>query len=106
MNTKDYEVAKKLKDRLSEVVQLIDFRVYGSRARGGDAGEYSDMDVFIEVERLDKKLEDEIFNIAWEIGFENDIFISPLVFTRYEIEESPVRVSPIVKNISEEGVKV
>lgn len=105
MKPMDYEIAKKLKERLSVIVPLIDFRVYGSRARG-NAAEYSDMDVFIEVEKLDRALEDNIYDIAWEIGFENDVFISPMIFTRYEIEESPLRVSPIVKNISEEGVRI
>lgn len=105
MNPKDYEIAKDLKKRLSEVVNLIDFKVFGSRARG-EADEYSDMDVFIEVEYLDKQLKEKIRNITWEVGFENSIYISPLIFTRYEIEDSPLRASPIVKNISEEGVKV
>jgi len=105
MTPRDYEIAKKLKDKLSEIVQLIDFRVYGSRARG-EAEEYSDLDVFIEVERLDRRLEKKIYHMAWEVGFENEIFISPLIFTRHEIEESPLRVSPIVRNIAEEGVRV
>lgn len=101
----DYEIAKKLKKRLSEVVSIVDFKVFGSRARGDD-GEFSDMDVFVEVESLDKELKNKIYEIAWEVGFEHFIVISPLLFTRYEIEESPMRVSPIVKNIAEEGVAV
>ncbi len=103
MKPKDYEIAKKLKERLSEVVQLIDFRVFGSRARG-DEDEYSDMDIFLEVELLNKELEKKISDIAWEVGFENFIFISPLIFTKDEIENSPLRSSPIVRNIKEEGV--
>ena len=105
MKLKDYEIAKKLKDRLSEVVQLIDFRIFGSRARG-EEDEYSDMDIFLEVEYLDKQLNEKIDDIAWEVGFENSIFISIIIFTRYEIEKSPLRASPLVKNINEEGVKV
>ena len=105
MIPKDYEIAKKLKARLSEIVQLIDFRVFGSRARG-DADEYSDMDVFLEVESLNKELKEKIREIVWEVGFENFIVISPLIFTKDEIEESPLRVSPVVKNIIEEGVIV
>lgn len=105
MQQKDYETAKELKKRLSEVVNLIDFKVFGSRARG-EADEYSDMDIFIEVESLDKELKEKISNITWEIGFENLIVISPLIFTRDEIENSPLRASPIVKNIAEEGVAV
>lgn len=105
MKPKDYNIAKELKERLSEVVKLIDFRVFGSRARG-DKDEYSDMDVFIEVESIDKELKEIIRNVVWEVGFEYSIYISPLIFTRYEIEDSPLRASPIVKNINEEGVKV
>jgi predicted nucleotidyltransferase len=105
MKARDYEIAKGLKERLSEVVHIIDFRVFGSRARGV-TDEYSDMDVFIEVEYIDKELEEKIYHIAWKVGFENSIFISPLIFTKDEIEDSPLRASPIVKNIEEEGVKV
>lgn len=101
----DARIARELKKRLSEVVQLIDFKVFGSRARG-DADEYSDMDVFLEVESVDKSLKERISDIAWEVGFENYIIISTLIFTRNEIENSPLRASPIVHNIAEEGVTV
>ena len=103
---RDLMVARKLKDRLSSVVTLVDFKVFGSRARG-DADEYSDLDVFIEVEAIDKELKDKITDIAWEVGFYNNcIRISPLIFTRYELEESPLRISSIAKVIAEEGVRI
>ncbi len=105
MTSKDYEIAKELKEKLSEVVQLVDFKVFGSRAKG-NADEYSDLDIFIEVERLDKTLEEKINEIAWKVGFEHSVFISPLIFTRNEIENSPLRAAPIVKNITEEGVTI
>lgn len=105
MKPKDYKIAKELKKRLSEIVHLIDFRVFGSRVRG-DEDEYSDMDIFIEVECLDKKLKKNIRDIIWEVGFENSVYISPLIFTLYEIEDSPLRASPIVKTIYKEGVKI
>jgi predicted nucleotidyltransferase len=105
MTEKDTQIARELKKRLSEVIELVDFKIFGSRARG-DADEYSDMDVFIEVEELDKSLKERISDIAWEVGYENDVVISTLIFTREEIENSPLRASPIVHNISEEGVTV
>lgn len=105
MKKNDYQIAKNLKERLSNVVHLVDFRVFGSRAREG-ADEYSDLDVFIEVEDMDEQLKKKIRDIVWEIGFEHSIYISPLIFTRNEIEASPLRVSPIVKNITEEGVRI
>lgn len=105
MEQKDYKIAKELKEKLSEIVHIIDFRVFGSRARG-DKDEYSDMDIFIEVESLDKETKNKISDIVWEVGFQYGIVISPLVFTKYEIEKSPLKASPIVKNFINEGVKV
>lgn len=105
MEQRDYEIAKELKERLSKIVHLIDFRVFGSRTRG-DGDEYSDIDVFLEVESLDKETKDKISDIVWEVGFRHHVVISPLIFTKDEIEKSPMRASPIVENIVNEGVKV
>lgn len=101
----DARIARELKRRLIEVVNLVDFKVFGSRARG-DADEYSDMDVFVELETLDGKTKEKIRHIAWEVGFEHSIHISPLLFTRYELEDTPVRSSPIIINIAEEGIRI
>jgi uncharacterized protein len=103
MKKSDLSIALELKERLSALVQVIDFRVFGSRARG-NADEYSDMDVFIEIEHLDRSLKERLLDIAWEVGFENFMVISPLIYTRDEIENSPHRASPIVKVIFREGV--
>ncbi|MEK7448307.1 MAG: nucleotidyltransferase domain-containing protein [Planctomycetota bacterium] len=105
MKPKDYEIARELKERLSGIIDLVDFRIFGSRARGDDE-EYSDLDVFMEVEVLDKQLKAKIFDIIWETGFEHSIVISSLIFSRDEIEKSPLRASPLVMNIVEEGIIV
>jgi uncharacterized protein len=105
MRERDLIIARELKRRLSALAQLLDFSVFGSRARG-DAQEGSDMDVFVEVETLDKDLKDRIQDIAWEVGFENSLVISPLIFTRDELENSPLRSSPIVKAITQEGLRI
>ncbi|MDA8105185.1 MAG: nucleotidyltransferase domain-containing protein [Nitrospiraceae bacterium] len=105
MTEKDRAIALELKEKLSQVVPLVDFKVYGSRARGS-ATEDSDMDVFIEVASLDSETKKKIRQIAWEVGFEHLMHISPLIFTRHEIEKSPLRASDIVKNIEKEGVAV
>jgi predicted nucleotidyltransferase len=105
MNPRDYSIAREFKRRLTEAVELIDFKVYGSKARG-DEDEFSDMDVFIEVASLDRRTNDLISDIAWEVGLENLIVISPLVFSEDEIENSPLRASPILINIKEEGIRL
>lgn len=105
MLDKDRSVALELKKRIAGFVQLVDFSVFGSRARG-DATEDSDLDVFVEVETLDQNLKERIQDTSWEVGFENFIVISLLIFTREELENSPLRSSPIVRAITEEGLRV
>lgn len=105
MKPRDYKIAGELKRRLAEVVELRDLKVYGSKARGDD-DEFSDLDVFIEVARLDKETRDLISEIAWEISFDNSMVISPLVFSVDEVQNSPLRASPILRNIKEEGIGV
>lgn len=105
MIRKDREIVDKLKKRLADKVPLLELKVFGSRARG-DADLSSDLDVFIEVEEMDEKIRETIEEIVWEVGYDNYRVISPLIFTRDEIENSPLRASPILKSINEEGIRI
>lgn len=105
MTLNDRKIAELLKKRLSEKIPIIDLRVFGSRARQ-DEDEYSDMDVFLEVESLDSDQKEALHDVTWEVGLENGVVISPLIFTREEVENSPLRVSPILVNIIREGVAI
>lgn len=51
MNSKDYLIAKKFREKLSNVVSGVNLIVFGSRARENH-NEYSDMDVFVEAASL------------------------------------------------------
>ncbi len=105
MLAKDKQIAEELKRRLSPIVKLVDFRVFGSRARE-NADEYSDLDIFLEVESLDKALKDRILELVWEVGFENNIKVSALIFTRSEIEDFPLRSSSLVRSVATEGIRI
>ena len=105
MNPKDYNTAKMLKKRLLEVTEILDFRVFGSRVKDVQH-EYSDLDVYIEVEHLDREVEDKILDIVWEIGFENFVLNSPFVCSKDEVENKPLRSSSILKSIKAEVVRV
>lgn len=102
---RDYKILLELKKKLSEEITLLDIRLFGSRARG-DAEEFSDLDVFIEIQTLDRKTKEIIKTITWEVSLENSIVISPLIFSKEELTESPLKYSPVVKNIMEEGISI
>ncbi|HOB54395.1 MAG TPA: nucleotidyltransferase domain-containing protein [Acidobacteriota bacterium] len=105
MRAKDLAIARELKARLARFAGLVDFKVFGSRARAA-ADTDSDLDIFIAVESLDGETREKISEIVWEVGFQNETVISPLIFTRDELENSPLRSSPIIEVIAEEGVAV
>ena len=103
MTQKEIQIAKILKGKLVQISPLLDFRVFGSRARG-NAQEDSDLDIFIEVSLLNENLDEQIQHIAWEVGLEHMIFISVVAFSQFDLEHTPLRSSPLVRNIMEEGI--
>ncbi len=81
--------------------------VYGSYARG-DYEEHSDVDVMILVdlpEREIKKLENDVYDIAFEIEMNTGIDISPIIKSEAQYEHW-VNVVPFYRNVREEGVVV
>ena len=105
MTNRELHIARILKDKISRVTPLLDFKVFGSRARG-DADEYSDLDIFVEVPILNGGLEEKIQHVAWEVGLDQMMFISVVVLSKFEMEDSPLRASPLVQNIREEGIRL
>ena len=105
LSADDRRVALRFRHRLEQVTPVLDMRVYGSRARG-DATPESDMDIFIEVDRITSSMREQISILAWEVGFESDRVISTLVATRDQLEQGAMGANPIVRQIEREGIRV
>jgi predicted nucleotidyltransferase len=103
LNERDYKLAQGLKTRLEKITPILAFRVFGSRARG-DYAEDSDLDVFIEIKETQPATLDAISDAVWEMGFHHHTVISPVIFSQFELEHTPLRSSPLVKNILGEGI--
>lgn len=76
---------------------------FGSRARG-DAQPDSDLDICVVVDDLNYNTWKAISHAAWEIGFENDVLITTVKYSRQQFESSPYSASPLIKNIINEGI--
>lgn len=103
MNRNDKLIAGELKKRIQERFNILDFRVFGSRARGDNTNE-SDMDIYIVLDELNDTIESAISDIAWEVGFKHDIVIFTLLYSKDEIGTGPYKESPIYLSIMKEGI--
>jgi len=105
LSESDRQIAHEFKKRLQAIFEIIDFRVYGSRARG-DNSEESDLDVFIELNTISPAVRLRISELAWEIGFDYDRVISTFVTTPDNLINGPLSANPILKKIAQEGIRI
>ncbi len=76
---------------------------FGSRTRGA-ASEYSDLDVCIVVDNYNEAADKKIMEAAWEIGFNNDIVISTVAYSKEQFRNGALSSSPFVKSILAQGI--
>lgn len=103
MTEQDHQILTEFSDRVRQQFPDAKIWAFGSRARG-DARPDSDLDICVVVEVLDRLTWRTISYIAWEVGFNHDILISTVKYSRQQFEESPCVASPFVKNVLREGI--
>ena len=103
ITAQEKKVLMELKQRLLSLSDIVELKLFGSRARENHDPQ-SDYDILIVVPELSSELKDKIREVIWEVGFANDMFISSLIVSKHEWYESPLRVSPIKSAIEEEGI--
>lgn len=99
------ELAREVKNRLVGKIALREVRMFGSRARG-DATPESDLDLYIETGPLTRQERRMISEAAWEVGFENNVVVVPVVVSQEAIEKGALSASPLYQTIQREGVPV
>ena len=105
MKSNERAALRKLKREIGKILNLADYRVFGSKARGEEFPE-SDIDVMIEVENYTPDVEALIDDLIFEINIDYDCLISAVIFGSKELHEGPLRESPIYRSISREGIRI
>ena len=100
-----YQFSQELKNIIDKKLSKI--IVYGSYARG-DYNRNSDIDIMILVKMSNsdiKKIENQVYDLAFEIEMNTGIDISPIIKNEDEYKYW-LDTLPFYKNISDEGVVV
>jgi len=97
------ELKKSLKGRLGKEIELF---LFGSVARG-ESSESSDVDILVLLKNpVSTVIEEEIYDIAYEIGLEYDIVFGIIVYTKKQWNRLSNIQSPLIVEIKKEGVKI
>ena len=99
------DITRTAKEKLAQQIPIFEIRLFGSRARGDDTPE-SDVDVYIETVTLTREQRRFVSDILWEVGFENGVVVAPVIFSRDDLENGPLSVSPLFRAIKREGIPV
>ena len=99
----DRKILKLFSRRVREQFPHARIWAFGSRARGTASWD-SDFDTCIVVEHADKTVEKCIRDIAWGIGFENEVVITTVILDANQFEHGPMSESTLVQNILREGI--
>jgi len=94
-----------LRTTLLENYRLLDFRIYGSKAKGSDVYD-SDIDIMIVLEEHSPAIESQIDDLIFDINLKYDCFITAIFFSGKELEVGPLGESPLYKKILQEGISL
>jgi hypothetical protein len=62
------------------------------------------LDLYIQVPAVNKGERRFINNVAWEVGLENDLLITPVVVTKEQIDNTPFTATTFYQAVEREGI--
>jgi predicted nucleotidyltransferase len=74
------EILKELKKQITNKYDISEMRLFGSSARG-DRRVDSDIDVFIILPKINRQIEEDLFDIAYDLELKYDCLIDLIVFS-------------------------
>jgi len=93
-------IAKRFRQIIENKYEIIEMKLFGSFARG-DYSRKSDIDVMVRLPKVDRNIEEDLFNIAYDLELEYDCVIDVIVFP-----ENLGNNTMIYQNIQKEGIAI
>jgi predicted nucleotidyltransferase len=93
-------ISKQFKQSIEEKYKVVDMKLFGSSARG-DFSKSSDIDIMVRLPKVDRTIEEELFDIAYDLELEYDCLIDVIV-----LPEDMIDSIPLYQNIEKDGVAV
>jgi predicted nucleotidyltransferase len=96
------KIVREFKQAVAAKYTVTDLRLFGSNARG-DATETSDIDIFLQVANLTKDMEQDVYNMAYDLELKYDCLIDVILLSDAVVKTHAAHL-PIYRNILREGV--
>lgn len=103
MDIRDRSVLEKFAATIRRDFPDAEIWAFGSRVRGNASAD-SDLDVCVVVDNFNEAVDKKIIEAAWETGFDNDIVISTVTYSKQDFRNGAVSSSPFIKSILLTGI--
>ena len=107
LSMKERSALKQFKISLEQVLgsQLIEMKLFGSKARGDDQPN-SDMDVLVIVATDDWHIRDKVYDVATDMLLQVDICISPKVISKNKFDQLRKEGTSFIYNVSKDAITI
>ena len=93
-------VVRQFRQKIENKYNILDMKLFGSSARG-DFSKNSDVDIMVKLPFVNRSIEEDLFDMAYDLELEYDCLIDVIVLP----ENFEVSI-PIYQNIEKEGVSI
>jgi predicted nucleotidyltransferase len=93
-------VVRQFRQKIENKYNILDMKLFGSSARG-DFSKNSDVDIMVKLPFVNRSIEEDLFDMAYDLELEHDCLIDVIVLP----ENFEVSI-PIYQNIEKEGVSI
>ncbi len=102
MDKERKKIVEELREKIQEKYPILEFRVFGSSARG-EAKKGSDIDVWVCLVKLNREIEEALFDIAYDMELKHDCLIDLIAVSEQDLK-GKIGTTPIQQTIFSEGV--